>query len=223
MLLCCSLLGCGHRQFLAPIYDARGHRVHGWHPAYYRVVRGDTLYSIAFRYDEDYRRLAALNGMKAPYMVRVGQVIRLQAIQKPKRVQRSPKKTLQTNRPVTHYWGAKWIRPAPGRVVSGFAPSQGRKGIDIAGQKGQAVRAAASGVVAYAGHGIAGFGNLIIIKHDHQYLSAYGYNARNIVREGAKIKAGQVIAYMGMVDRRYWGVHFEIRRQGAPVNPLNYF
>ena len=82
--------------------------------------------------------------------------------------------------------------------------------------------AASSGVVAYAGSGQAGYGNLIIIKHDNQYLTAYGNNLRNLVREGQHIQTGQAIAEIGVVDRRYWGVHFEIRQAGKPVNPLNY-
>jgi lipoprotein NlpD len=84
------------------------------------------------------------------------------------------------------------------------------------------ILAAASGVVAYAGHGLAGYGNLIIIKHDAQRLTAYGYNLRNVVHEGQHVLAGQKIAEMGAVDRRFWRLHFEVREAGRPVNPLRY-
>lgn len=109
-----------------------------------------------------------------------------------------------------------------GRVATRFIPQQGKKGIDIAGRKGEKIRAASSGVVAYAGNGLSGYGNLIIVKHNNQFLTAYGNNLRNLVKEGQKVKAGQIIAEMGVIDRRFWGVHFEIRRAGRPVNPLNY-
>ena len=109
-----------------------------------------------------------------------------------------------------------------GRVVATYVPQQGKKGIDIAGKKGDKIHAAAGGTVAYAGNGLSGYGNLIIIKHDNQYLTAYGDNLHNLVKEGQRIRRGQIIAEMGVVDRRFWGVHFEIRKAGKPVNPLNY-
>ncbi|MDP1603334.1 MAG: peptidoglycan DD-metalloendopeptidase family protein [Legionella sp.] len=106
--------------------------------------------------------------------------------------------------------------------MANFFPEQGKKGIDIAGKKGDIVRAASGGMVAYSGNGLSGYGNLIIIKHDGQFLTAYGNNLRNRVREGQKVKAGQIIAEMGIVDRKFWGVHFEIRKAGQPVNPMSY-
>ena len=115
-----------------------------------------------------------------------------------------------------------WVWPTRGKVVTTFAPESGRKGIDIAGQRGQAILAASSGVVAYAGNGLAGFGNLIIIKHAQERLTAYGHNLRNVVHEGQQVVAGQKIAEMGQVERRYWGLHFEVREAGTPVNPLRY-
>jgi lipoprotein NlpD len=124
------------------------------------------------------------------------------------------------NSPKQHQRG--WLWPAEGRVATSFVPQQGKKGIDIAGHKGQKIRAAGDGTVAYAGNGLSGYGNLIIIKHDNQYLTAYGNNLRNLVKEGQRIHYGQTIADMGIVDRRFWGVHFEMRRAGKPVNPMDY-
>jgi lipoprotein NlpD len=95
-----------------------------------------------------------------------------------------------------------------------------RKGIDIAGRKGDKVYAAQSGIVAYAGSGLANYGNLIIIKHPNNYLTAYGNNARNLVKEGQYVNSGQVIAEMGIINHQYYGLHFEIRQQGKPLNPL---
>jgi lipoprotein NlpD len=115
-----------------------------------------------------------------------------------------------------------WFWPVSGRVSTTFIPDQGKKGINIACKKGERVLASAGGVVAYAGSGLSGYGNLIIIKHNNEYLTAYGNNERNLVKEGQKVKPGQVIATAGVIDRKYWGVHFEIRKKGIPVNPLNY-
>ena len=84
------------------------------------------------------------------------------------------------------------------------------------------MHASSSGVVAYAGSGLAGYGNLIIIKHNNEFLTAYGNNARNLVREGQRVSSGQIIAEAGVIERKYYGVHFEIRKRGVPVNPLNY-
>lgn len=136
------------------------------------------------------------------------------------RVRVSPKP-----RPAVHSAGTvsgSWIWPATGRVAATFSLAQGRKGIDIAGKKGEKIRAVSGGVVAYAGNGIESYGNLIMIKHNQQFLTAYGNNMRNLVHEGQHVTAGQVIAEMGVVDRRFWGVHFEMRQGGKPVNPLHY-
>jgi lipoprotein NlpD len=177
------------------------------------VRRGETLYSIAFHYDKDYRRLAVMNRLRPPYTVYVGQVLQLTA--------KTPV-VAPVVRSKRYYTYTRWIWPTRGQVVAHFAPEQGRKGVDIAGRRGQPILAAASGVVAYAGHGLAGYGNLIIIKHDAQRLTAYGYNLRNVVHEGQHVLAGQKIAEMGAVDRRFWGLHFEVREAGRPVNPLRY-
>lgn len=235
-LLMLFLAGCGSRSDLAPVVELK------WQPqnpnqTSHRVLRGETLYAVAFRYDQDYRQLAALNHLRSPYALRVGQIIRLQT------ASRAPARYYASTKPVykaRHASSAKpispsyrptwtaptryqsWLWPVNGRVATQFIPQQGKKGIDIAGMKGEKIRAASGGTVAYAGSGLSGYGNLIIIKHNNQFLTAYGNNLRNMVREGQQVKAGQVIAEMGVIDRRFWGVHFEIRKAGKPVNPLNY-
>ena len=231
-LVLLSLTGCGQRDGLAPVTELNW-RSANFRPTKYVVMRGDTLYAIAFRYDKDYRELAEANHIYSPYSLRVGQVIRIQSAYRPIPRQASskayvhkqaPKQTAYT--PPTTSWRMgrtnRWLWPAHGQVVANFVPALGKKGLDISGAKGDKIYAASNGTVAYAGSGLAGYGNLIIIKHDNQFLTAYGNNARNLVSEGQTIRAGQVIADMGVVDRRFWGVHFEIRQAGKPVNPLNY-
>lgn len=115
-----------------------------------------------------------------------------------------------------------WIWPATGQVLTPFSIKQGKKGIDIAGKKGGKIYAVADGKVVYAGHGLASYGNLLIIKHQQNFLTAYGNNLKNLVVEGQHIKAGQIIADMGLISPGVWGLHFEIRKQGNPVNPIKY-
>lgn len=224
-----GLVSCGGREDLAPVVELNW-RAANSNVSQYVVRRGDTLYAIAFRYDRDYRELAAANHLYSPYSLAIGQVIHLQSSNNHRAASTPPKTRYaqpRPDRPSIFSWkpgtaSNRWVWPAHGRVVANFAPEQGKKGLDIAGKKGDKIYAASSGSVAYAGSGLAGYGNLIIIRHDNQYLTAYGNNSRNLVTEGQTIKAGQAIADMGMVDRRFWGVHFEIRQAGKPVNPLNY-
>ncbi|WP_173402502.1 peptidoglycan DD-metalloendopeptidase family protein [Legionella norrlandica] len=233
LFLMLNLAGCGTRSDLAPVTELK------WQPfskyqKFHTVRHGETLYAIAFRYDTDYRRLALINHLRPPYSLRVGQVLTLKGImprshqsnsvyyrnnvQRPYKPQQnviySPAYNVRSS--------SGWLWPVTGRVVTTFVPSQGKKGINIACKKGEKVRASTSGVVAYAGSGLPGYGNLIIIKHNNEYLTAYANNAKNLVQEGQRVNSGQVIAEAGLIDRVYWGVHFEIRKAGMPVNPLNY-
>ncbi len=123
---------------------------------------------------------------------------------------------------VTKNLKLSWNWPTNGKVVQTFSPGDdNRKGIWIHGQIGQPVSAAEAGKVVYAGNGLVGYGNLIIIKHDRSYLSAYGYNSKLMVKEGDMVKKGDVVAKMGAPNSGGQPVlHFEIRRQGKPVNPL---
>lgn len=228
-IVCLFFAGCQVRSNLAPVSElsawsfSRAKNTH-------TVRRGETLYAIAFHYDSDYRQLAKLNHLRAPYSLGIGQVLSLRGLHTKQRpvpksnpavYSRAPASKIiytSSNRPS---WSG-WYWPVHGRVMTSFLPAQGKKGIDIASKQGEKVFAASSGVVAYAGNGLSGYGNLIIIKHNNEYLTAYGNNSRNFVKEGQRVKAAQVIAQTGIVDHKYWGLHFEIRKSGKPVNPLNY-
>ena len=215
----------------------------------YVVQRGDTLYSIAFRFGWDWKTLAARNGIPTPYVIRSGQIIRfgsssavaqarssapvtrsapavpvitqVQAPAKPIQNQAParPVAVVTTPPPSTAGWG--W--PAKGAVIGRFSSNGSlNKGIDIAGELGEPVFAASDGAVVYAGSGLRGYGELIIIKHSDTYVSAYGHNRRLLVREGQQVKVGQSIAEMGSTGTDRVKLHFEIRRQGKPVDPLQY-
>lgn len=116
--------------------------------------------------------------------------------------------------------GLGWIWPAKGKLLEGF--SEATKGIDIAGKPGQAVTAAAAGKVVYSGAGLKGYGNLIIIKHNNSYLSAYAHNDKILVKEGQTVTKGQKIAEMGSTGTDLVKLHFEIRKNGKPVDPLKH-
>jgi lipoprotein NlpD len=111
--------------------------------------------------------------------------------------------------------------PARGNLISGFDEAK-NKGLDIGGKVGDPVMAAADGRVVYAGAGLRGYGNLIIIKHNNTYLTAYAHNQTLLVKEDQVIKRGQKIAEMGNSDADQVKLHFEIRRQGKPVDPAKY-
>ncbi|MGA6079414.1 murein hydrolase activator NlpD [Klebsiella quasipneumoniae] len=118
---------------------------------------------------------------------------------------------------------SSWRWPTDGKVIENFSGAEGgNKGIDIAGSKGQAIVATADGRVVYAGNALRGYGNLIIIKHNDDYLSAYAHNDTMLVREQQEVKAGQKIATMGSTGTSSTRLHFEIRYKGKSVNPLQY-
>jgi lipoprotein NlpD len=127
---------------------------------------------------------------------------------------KSASKSVEPNRPVS-----RWRWPSRGKVIRTFAANV-HKGIDIAGNRGDPVTSAAAGKVVYAGAGVTGYGSLIIVKHNDTYLSAYGHNERLLVSEGSVVNAGQQIATMGSSGTNSVKLHFELRRQGKPVDPL---
>jgi len=208
----------------------------------YVVRKGETLFSIAWRYGRDYRELARANGIGEPYTIFAGQRISLlkrpanikkwaptasdQSIKKPfqKNTQQQAAQQKQTAQvklqPLITKGPTVWYWPTKGPIISKFSGSN--KGIDIKGETGRSVNAAAAGTVVYAGSGLVGYGNLIIIKHSEVFLSAYAHNKKILVREKNKIKAGAKIAEMGSSGANETKLHFEIRKNGKPVNPLWY-
>jgi lipoprotein NlpD len=116
----------------------------------------------------------------------------------------------------------EWGMPTNGKLVAGFSENENRKGVDIVGQRGQAVVASAAGKVVYSGSGLRGYGKLIIIKHNKTYLSAYAHNDQILVKEGQNVSKGQKIAEMGNTDASQVELHFEIRKFGKPVDPAQY-
>jgi lipoprotein NlpD len=219
------------------------------------VARGETLFSIAWRYNMKYQDLAKYNGISYPYVIKPQQTIKLY----PPRSQpvslhsKAPKKSVIATRvpnvqtaklpnqatpkrqenkspafspndkilPIAT--ALKWGWPAEGPILSGFRGNSGfNKGIDLGGKLGEPVVSAALGEVVYAGSGLRGYGKLLIVKHDDVFLSAYAHNDQLLVKEGDLVKAGQIIADMGSSGTDRVKLHFEIRRDGTPVDPLTY-
>jgi lipoprotein NlpD len=117
--------------------------------------------------------------------------------------------------------GVQWQWPAPGKVIEPFDEAR-NKGIDIAGTEGDPVNAAADGEVVYVGNALRGYGNLVIVKHNDEFISAYAHNRQLLVKQGQAVKRGQRIAEFGRSDADRVKLHFEIRRQGKPVDPMRY-
>ncbi|MCM0612494.1 peptidoglycan DD-metalloendopeptidase family protein [Marinobacter sediminum] len=138
-------------------------------------------------------------------------------------VTRTPKKDTPLVSQTQTVARVNWRWPHVGTVIAGYSTSgKVNKGVDIAGKAGDAVRAAASGNVVYAGNGLLGYGNLVIVNHNEHYLSAYAHNRKILVQEGEDVKAGQVIAELGSSGAERPVLHFEIRKNGNPVNPAHY-
>jgi lipoprotein NlpD len=270
---------------------------------YYRVRRGDNLSTVAFRYGLDWRDIARLNNIPAPYIIYPDQELRLTenipgaepgsprtssaagssqvqvtAVPSPGS---STTRSLETPRSSTTPTGtpaealpgpssapsevkpapspaasvpavasapaasgvavvgtqtpsgsayvtpagdpSRWLWPTEGRLISRFqANDPARKGIDIGGKVGQPIVATANGQVVYSGNGLLGYGELIIVKHSDRMLSAYAHNSKRIVSEGQQVTAGDQIAEMGTNDRNQAELHFEIRANGSPQDPLKY-
>ncbi|KPA53754.1 peptidoglycan DD-metalloendopeptidase family protein [Photobacterium lucens] len=128
-----------------------------------------------------------------------------------------------TTKPSTTPSTSKWAWPVKGKIIAGFSNSEnGNRGIDIAGTRGEAIKATAAGVVVYAGDALPGYGNLVIIKHGEDYLSAYAHNDKILVKEQQTVKAGQKIASMGSTGASSVRLHFEIRYKGKSVDPMRY-
>ena len=194
------------------------------------VSKGDTLFSIAWRYGYDYKAVAAWNRIKPPYVIYPGQVINLKPAERRRATQPPPVARKQDRPPekpqakrkaaaTTPATGMRWRWPVRGKLLDPSSPTA-QKGISISGRTGQKIVAAAPGEVVYSGSGLRGYGKLIIIKHNDTYLSAYAYNRELKVREGEMVKAGQQISTMGLDGKGAPVLHFEIRKNGKPIDPL---
>ncbi|MDR2364999.1 MAG: peptidoglycan DD-metalloendopeptidase family protein [Zoogloeaceae bacterium] len=245
-------------------------------PGYHTVIKGETLYGIALENGQDYRDIAAWNYITDPYIISIGQVLRVQPpegtaattapviadasveqrplegtspppvantdtfkreprvnkepysdalyanMQKPATTTAAGATTKTPAAPIASATPASgvWAWPANGKVVSAYSAES--KGIDIAGKAGDPVLAASDGKVVYTGSGLRGYGNLVIIKHSGNFLTAYAHNRKILVKEQQEVKRNQKIAEMGQTDSTTVKLHFEVRRQGDPVDPLNY-
>jgi lipoprotein NlpD len=223
--LCCLLLGgCA---------DTAGSG-----PASYVVRPKDTLYSIAWRHDLDFRDLARWNNIGPDFRISVGQVLVLTPNRAPPPENRAPRApvtpapgaagarppdtpplTPQVGkpRPLSESQATKWVWPT--EEIGAPRPVPGG-GILLSGRLGQDVRAASAGRVVYTGSGLRGYGNLIIIKHADSLLSAYAHNREMLVHDGQEVAVGQVIAHMGEDAHQAPILYFEIRQNGRPIDPL---
>ena len=209
--------------------------------AEYRVVQPrDTLYSIAWESGRDYQDLARWNHISPPYLIKPGQRLKLNPssdavdrrplpespVRSETRRKAPPEKPHRSSSaphaPSAATRQLNWIWPTPGDLLERYSTSGPNKGIDIVGKKGQPILAAEAGQVVYQGSGLRGYGQLIIIKHNADFLSAYAHCDRIYVKEGNVIKRGQKIADMGSSGADRAKLHFEVRYRGAPVDPQDY-
>ncbi|MDH4051286.1 MAG: peptidoglycan DD-metalloendopeptidase family protein [Rubrivivax sp.] len=217
----------------------------------YTVKAGDTLIRIGLDAGQNWRDIARWNGLTPPYPLEVGQVLRVApprgepavvaaapvvgAIKgepprspdarpgatEPAPAAAVPAAPASDSAPRDPDENVNWQWPAPGAVITPFDNTRS-KGLSIAGQAGDPVLAAADGRVVYAGSGLRGYGNLVIVKHNNTYLTAYAHNQALLVKEDQVVRRGQKIAEMGSSDADRVQLHFEIRRQGKPVDPARY-
>ncbi len=197
-------------------------------PQTHIVRKGETLFSIAWRYGKNTQDIARWNRLGNGSLIYPGQALQLNgpAVSGRPSSSSTPSASRPAPRPlpsIPAQPAPKWSWPTQGRINVGFGAKPGTgTGVLINGKAGQSIKAAAPGRVVYAGSGLIGYGKLIIIKHNDTYLSAYGYNASLLVKEGDEIKKGQKIATMGEGPERKPRLHFEIRRNGKPVSPRQY-
>jgi lipoprotein NlpD len=229
----------------APVDSREGY---GPAPAgYYRVRSGDTLSAIAFRRKLDLEKLAQWNRLAPPYRIYSGRLLRVEppgavpdrnaagvatrtagkadgkkSTQAVAKASPAPSRDTVDRRSGAGS-GLSWGWPLKGKVVQTFRRGdRTRQGIRIAGTAGHLVKAAEGGTVVYSGSGLKGYGNLIIVKHNKNYLSAYGFNRRLLVSEGQRVERGQGVAEMGQLANGDSLLHFEIRKDGTAVDPLRY-
>jgi lipoprotein NlpD len=214
-------------------------------PGYYTIKPGDTLIKVGLEHGQSWKDIARWSNLDNPNVIEVGQVVRV--VPPGRDVASSSSSgsgrgvvpvvvgsgsttassTTPAPTPTPTTPAAKgaddvdFIWPASGSLIAGFDESR-NKGYDISGKAGDPVIAAADGRVVYAGAGLRGYGNLIILKHNNTYLTAYAHNQSLLVKEDQSVKKGQKIAEMGSTDADRVKLHFEVRRQGKPVDPSRY-
>ncbi|WP_229381959.1 peptidoglycan DD-metalloendopeptidase family protein [Spiribacter sp. 2438] len=193
------------------------------------VQRGDTLYQIAWQHGLDFRDLARWNNIDSPFVIYPGQQLALssaggsgEAASAAPTAARSAGTTSAASSDAAS-GPIAWRWPLEGDVVRSFnANADGKRGISIQAEPGAEVVSAADGRVVYSGDGLRGYGNLVIVKHNDRFLTAYGYNRELLVGEGDRVSGGQAIARVGNTAGREGQLHFEVRQQGSAVNPASY-
>jgi lipoprotein YgeR len=201
----------------------------------YTVKRGDTLYRISRMTGSSVGELARLNGISAPYTLEIGQKLRVKgssgssakkktAVAKTTKPRSSASGTAGVAKAAPPPVGSKcWRWPTSGKIIEPFSSSDGgNKGIDIAGSRGQPVYASAAGTVVYVGSQLRGYGNLVMIKHSEDYITAYAHNDTTLVNNGQKVSAGQKIATMGSSGSSTVNLHFQIRYRATAIDPQRY-
>lgn len=195
-------------------------------PKTYTVRSGDTLYSIARKFGVSVQSIQRANRLSSSTTIYKGQRLsirssRVQTASTPSRPSSSKPKSHVPDKhapPPKH-----WMWPTKGKIIATFKGSKStQQGIDIGGVLNQPIYAVSAGTVVYQGKGLLRYGNTVIIKHNETFLSAYAYNNTVLVKEGDKIKMGQLIAKMGRLGKNPPALHLEIRRNGKAVNPLSY-
>ncbi|MDB6096301.1 MAG: hypothetical protein JWM09_579 [Francisellaceae bacterium] len=231
------LTGCAGNG-LAPFEVFKNNRV--FNGQYYIVQPQDTLYSIAFKTGQDYLFLAKINNIKPPYSIYPGQKVlfkvtrlgvkkashtKYKLVKKPNvkqvNIVKGPVNTPLKTSSIPKS-SIRWIWPVKGNIIHHYNDALHKKGIDITGPLGTPIKASASGTVVYSGNALKDYGNLIILKHDESFLSAYAHNQVLKVKEGDKVTQGQEIALMGQTGSDRTKLHFEIRYKGKPVDPIKF-
>lgn len=209
------------------------------HNKYHIVKKGDTLYSVAKRHNLKLDHLAKINFIKFPYTISKGQKLVLSdnrklqrlniktskknsAILSPTTVTTKTAYNYNNQEPAKYIANKDWAWPAHGQIVKQFTAAGPNKvqGIEIAGKKGDPILSTANGKVVYSGNNLRGYGNLVIIKHNQDFLSAYAHNEKILVKEQQEVKKGQQIATMGDSEAKSVLLHFEVRYKGKPIDPL---
>jgi lipoprotein NlpD len=188
----------------------------------YTVKRGDTLYAIAWRHKLDWQDLARWNGISRDYVIHPGQVLKLYPSRASHASARPAASPARQATPAPTAPPVQWQWPVSGGTATLTTRPNGGQGLTVSGRLGEDIRAAAAGHVVYTGSGLLGYGQLVILKHNETYLSAYAHTQSVAVREGDAVSAGQRIATMGAGPNGDAMLYFEIRINGTPGNPLTF-